>query len=256
MPPRLQSLSRTLLLPREAPRSRCLRAFTTSPHPQKKAWDGDLGSHLPKHVIQKETNTPPYPHGPNRLFKQSNRGLYGGQMIQFGNNVSPDTETKTRRHWTPNVLNKALYSVILKKKVKLRITAKVLKIIDREGGLDNYLLKDKESRIKELGPLGWDLRCTLLRRPAVIMSRRAEAAALGIDQEVIERTWPLPEYATAKEDADVEEEMLEEEAEELYSELEIEDSKLGHSEEIDEINLRQEQQRAEDEAHSRSKDLR
>lgn len=111
-------------------------------------------------------------------------------MIQFGNNVSRKTETKTRRYWKPNVLSKSLYSIALKKRIKLRITSKVLKTIDREGGLDEYLLKDNERRVKELGPLGWALRWTLMQKPEVITRLRAEAAALGLDQATIDEQWP------------------------------------------------------------------
>ena len=133
---------------------------------------------------------PAYPYGDHALFKQANRGLYGEQMIQFGNNVSHKTETKTRRYWKPNVLSKSLYSVALKKKIKLRITSNVLKTMDREGGLDEYLLKDNEHRLKELGPLGWALRWTLLQKPEVIARMRAQAAALGLDQATIDIQWP------------------------------------------------------------------
>ncbi|KAF1836864.1 hypothetical protein BDW02DRAFT_485012, partial [Decorospora gaudefroyi] len=129
---------------------------------------------------------PPYPHGDRHLFKQSNKGLYGEQRIQFGNNVSKDTETKTRRYWKPNVLSKSVYSIALKKKIKLRITANVLKTMDREGGLDEYLLKDSPTRIRELGPLGWALRWTLMQKPDIIQRLRAEAAALGLDQATID----------------------------------------------------------------------
>jgi large subunit ribosomal protein L28 len=111
-------------------------------------------------------------------------------MIQFGNNVSHKTETKTRRYWKPNVLSKSLYSVALKKKIKLRITSKVLKTMDREGGLDEYLLKDNEHRLKELGPLGWALRWTILQKPDVIDRMRARAAELGLDQATIDVQWP------------------------------------------------------------------
>lgn len=135
---------------------------------------------------------PEYPYGPNLLYRQSNKGLYGGKMIQFGNNVSRKTETKTRRNWKPNVLSKSLYSVALKKRVKLRITGSVLKTIDREGGLDEYLLKQSEHRIKELGPMGWALRWTLLQTPVVIRRMREQAAALGLPQEEIDRQWPAP----------------------------------------------------------------
>jgi large subunit ribosomal protein L28 len=196
------SSPRTLLYASQAPsRTAVPRTYATvdSPppvvvqNPLKRRKKGDLGSHLPKHIIPADTYMPPYPHGDHALYKQANRGLYGDQMIQFGNNVSVKTETKTRRDWKPNVLNKALYSVALKKKVKLRITARVLKTMDREGGLDEYLLKDDEHRVKELGPLGWALRWTLMRQPVVIDRMRHQAAALGVDQALIDAQWPTPE---------------------------------------------------------------
>ncbi len=161
-----------------------------APHPLKRPPGGDLGSHLPKHIIPKNAYIPAYPYGHRQLFKQANKGLYGDQTIQFGNNVSRDTETKTRRYWKPNILAKALYSVALKKRIKLRVAARVLKTIDREGGLDEYLLKDSEHRIKELGPLGWALRWTLMQKTVVIDRLRSEAAALGVDQTVIDKQWP------------------------------------------------------------------
>lgn len=162
-------------------------------NPLQRRKGGDLGSHLPKHVIPKDAYIPTYPYGNHQLFKQANKGLYGEQSIQYGNNVSKKTETKTRRKWKPNVLSKSLFSVALKKKIKLRITAKVLKTMDREGGLDEYLLKDNEHRIKELGPMGWALRWTLMQKPEVISRLRTDAAALGIDQASIDKQWPTPE---------------------------------------------------------------
>ncbi|KAI0581570.1 50s ribosomal protein l24 [Pyrenophora tritici-repentis] len=153
---------------------------------------GDLGHHLPKDVIPRDAYIPPYPYGDHQLFKQANKGLYGHKRIRFGNNVSKKTETKTRRNWKPNVLQKSLYSVALKKKIKLVLAKHILKIIDREGGLDEYLLKDSEARIKELGPMGWALRWTLMQRPEVIDRLRADAAALGLDQSTIDEQWPTP----------------------------------------------------------------
>ncbi|KAF2016960.1 hypothetical protein BU24DRAFT_420001 [Aaosphaeria arxii CBS 175.79] len=191
MPPRCQLLSGSLPRPAKYIRSAALlpRTFaTTAPRHGPKG--GDLGSHLPVNVIPRDANIPPYPYGPSLLYRQSNKGLYGGQRIQFGNNVSPDTKTKTRRHWKPNVLSKALYSAALNRKIKLRITSKVLKTMDREGGLDEYLLKESEVRIKELGPLGWALRWTLMQQPEIIARFRAQAAALGLAQDVIDKQWP------------------------------------------------------------------
>jgi large subunit ribosomal protein L28 len=199
MPPRYQLLSGRLNTPqtflRAAQSSR--RTYATSDDPEpivknplRRRKGGDLGSHLPKHVIPPDAYIPAYPYGDHTLFKQANNGLYGEQMIQFGNNVSHKTETKTRRYWKPNILNKSLYSVALKKRIKLRITSKVLKTMDREGGLDEYLLKDNEHRLKELGPLGWALRWTLLQRPEVIERMRTQAAALGLSQAAIDAQWP------------------------------------------------------------------
>ncbi|KAF2829592.1 hypothetical protein CC86DRAFT_367560 [Ophiobolus disseminans] len=197
MQPRCQLLSACLSSPRTIfaapPTQRTYVTAVPTPavkNPLQRRKGGDLGSHLPKHVIPKDAYIPAYPYGHHVLYKQANRGLYGGQMIQFGNNVSRKTETKTRRDWKPNVLRKSLYSVALKKKIKLRITSRVLKTMDREGGLDEYLLKDNEHRLKELGPLGWALRWALLQKPDVIYRMRTEAAALGLDQATIDAQWP------------------------------------------------------------------
>ncbi|RMZ71298.1 50S ribosomal L24 [Pyrenophora seminiperda CCB06] len=167
-------------------------------NPLQRRRGGDLGSHLPQNVIPKDAYIPAYPYGDYNLFKQANKGLYGHQMIRYGNNVSKETETKTRRNWKPNVLSKSLYSVALKKRIKLRVTAKILKVIDREGGLDEYLLKDNEARIKELGPMGWALRWTLMQRPEVIERLRADAAALGLDEATIDKQWPTPDMMAEK----------------------------------------------------------
>ncbi|KZM20932.1 uncharacterized protein EKO05_0006317 [Ascochyta rabiei] len=206
MHPRCQLLSGHLATVLRSPQA-AQRSFTTSAslynkNPLQRRKGGDLGSHLPKHVISQDPHIPDYPYGDHALFKQANRGLYGEQMIQFGNNVSRKTETKTRRKWTPNVLSKSLYSVALKKRIKLRVTSNVMKTIDREGGLDEYLLKDSVQRIKELGPTGWALRWTLMQRPAVIDRLRAEAAALGLDQATIDKQWPTPEMLSQKKHAD------------------------------------------------------
>ena len=207
MHPRCQLLSGRLATVLRTPKATAQRTLTTSAslsnkNPLQRRKGGDLGSHLPKHVISQDPHIPDYPYGDNALFKQSNKGLYGESMIQFGNNVSRKTETKTRRKWTPNVLSKSLYSVALKKRIKLRVTSNVMKTIDREGGLDEYLLKDSVQRIKELGPTGWALRWTLMQRPVVIDRLRAEAAALGIDQATIDKQWPTPEMLSQQKYAD------------------------------------------------------
>ncbi|KAI9595597.1 hypothetical protein BDF19DRAFT_395149 [Syncephalis fuscata] len=79
-------------------------------------------------------------------FKRAQRGLFDGKHIQFGNN-KPFSLKKTRRTWLPNVQNKRLYSDILGRMVRFRVTAAALRTIDKKGGLDNYLLKTRDDKL-------------------------------------------------------------------------------------------------------------
>lgn len=123
--------------------------------------DYKVGDKKPLYIPRFRKKTPDYPWGESNIFKQSNKGLYGASFIQFGNSIS-ESKTKTRRTWLPNVIKKSLWSEILQQSIRIKLTAKVLKTISKEGGIDNYLLKEKSARIKELGPTGWKLRYKLL----------------------------------------------------------------------------------------------
>lgn len=46
--------------------------------------------------------------------------------------------------------------------VRLRVTTRVLKTIDKVGGLDSYVLGGGATRVKELGPEGWKLRWVVM----------------------------------------------------------------------------------------------
>ena len=149
----------------------------------------DIGSHRVEALIPQNAQIPEYPYGPSHIYKQSNKGLYGGSRIQFGNNVSDRTEIKTRRSWSPNIISKSLYSVALKKKVKIRVSSRVLRTIDKVGGLDEYILGEKEARIKELGPQGWKLRWRIMSQQAVKERFRVQAAELGLSAQTIQKRW-------------------------------------------------------------------
>ena len=149
----------------------------------------DIGSHRIEALIPQNAQIPEYPYGPFHIYKQSNKGLYGGSRIQFGNNVSDRTEIKTRRSWSPNIISKSLYSVALRKKVKIRVSSRVLRTIDKVGGLDEYILGEKEARIRELGPQGWKLRWRIMSQQAVKERFRVQAAELGLSAQTIQRRW-------------------------------------------------------------------
>ena len=116
--------------------------------------------------------------------KRTKRGLFGGKRVLSGNNVSEDGGNRyddydyhhsrvclsvcllytllyihiptyvynafmyvciTRRVWKPNAQNASLYSDILDRKVRFKVTPSALRTIDKAGGLDNYLLYSKDT---------------------------------------------------------------------------------------------------------------
>lgn len=117
---------------------------------------------LPKSAPQ----PPPYPYGLALFYKQANTGLYGGQSIQFGNNISERTETKTRRRWHPNIKRKQMFSRALGHKIRIKVSSRVMRTIDKVGGLDEYLMGESAGRVKELGVEGWNLRWAIVNRLA------------------------------------------------------------------------------------------
>jgi large subunit ribosomal protein L28 len=181
MPPSLP-LSRRLLTARLIPSTTTLLptsalAFsTTSQRPYKQK---PLDPPIPSPTAQ-TTAIPPYPLGPLQVYKQANTGLYGAQRIRFGNKISSKYDRKSRRKWRPNVQQKRLWSASLGAMVRTRVTTRVLRTVDKCGGLDEYLLGGKSARIRELGPWGWRLRWRIMQTDAVRERFRAEREALGL----------------------------------------------------------------------------
>ncbi|KUJ13215.1 uncharacterized protein LY89DRAFT_687418 [Mollisia scopiformis] len=144
----------------------------------------NLAKSTKQRLKYEHTAVPPYPYGPSQIYKQSNFGLYGTQKIRFGNMVSEKNEIKTRRYWRPNVQFKRLWSEALQNYIKLRITTRVLRTVDKVGGLDEYLLGEKAARIKELGMGGWKLRWRIMQTNAVKERFRLQREAYGLPPKV------------------------------------------------------------------------
>ena len=72
--------------------------------------------------------------------------LITGKGVQTGNNVS-HSNRKTRRRFMPNLQEVAIYSEILEAPVTLRITNNGLRTIEKNGGLDLYLLNTPKSKL-------------------------------------------------------------------------------------------------------------
>jgi large subunit ribosomal protein L28 len=94
--------------------------------------------------------------------------------------VSEEFELKSRRWWRPNIRSKRLWSESLQRFLKVKIAARVLRTVDKVGGIDEYLLGEKEARIRELGMHGWRLRWRLMQTAAVKERFAAERAKLGL----------------------------------------------------------------------------
>ncbi|KAJ5720760.1 uncharacterized protein N7483_008694 [Penicillium malachiteum] len=152
------------------------RSFSTTLAPQSDA-------KLPEHI-------PPYPFGPRQWYKQADTGLYGGAMIRFGNKISKGrNHGKTRRSWKPNVRRKKMHSDALGEDLFIKLTRKALRTIQKEGGLDNYLLSDRIARIRELGMFGWELRWKVMQTPVMQERFREERAKLGAPEPKSFEEW-------------------------------------------------------------------
>ncbi|KAJ9201052.1 hypothetical protein DTO164E3_3801 [Paecilomyces variotii] len=133
---------------------------------------------------------PPYPYGPNYIYKQSNSGLYGGTMIQFGNKISQGrNHGRTRRSWKPNVRRKKIHSEALGEDLYIKVTRRALRTIYKSGGLDNYLLDDRPGRIKELGVFGWQLRWRIMQTPKIQEQFREQRKKLGLPEPPSFEEW-------------------------------------------------------------------
>lgn len=72
-----------------------------------------------------------------------------GKAVLTGNNVS-HAKRRTRRRFLPNLSNVTLLSDVLKKRVRLTVSASALRSVEHRGGLDAYLMKagDDELSLK------------------------------------------------------------------------------------------------------------
>ncbi|KAH6835866.1 Ribosomal L28 family [Perilla frutescens var. hirtella] len=89
------------------------------------------------------------------VMGRANRGLFAGRHIQFGNRVSEGGGNKTKRNWKPNVQEKRLFSYILDRHIRVKVTTHALRCIDKAGGIDEYLLKTPHQKMDTEMGLFW-----------------------------------------------------------------------------------------------------
>ncbi|MEZ5934417.1 MAG: 50S ribosomal protein L28 [Alphaproteobacteria bacterium] len=67
-----------------------------------------------------------------------------GKGVLTGNNVS-HANNKTRRRYLPNLQQQRFYSETLGVAVRLRVSTRALRTVEKRGGLDGYLLKARNA---------------------------------------------------------------------------------------------------------------
>ena len=71
-----------------------------------------------------------------------------GKRPMSGNNVS-HANNRTKRRFIPNLQNVKLYSSILQKHINLSITIRTMKTVEKNGGLDAYLIKTSNRNLAD-----------------------------------------------------------------------------------------------------------
>lgn len=71
-----------------------------------------------------------------------------GKKPQFGNSVS-HANNKNRRRWQPNLQICSFTSDILGKAVTLRLTARGIRTVEHNGGIDAWVLGARKSRLSD-----------------------------------------------------------------------------------------------------------
>ena len=89
-----------------------------------------------------------------------------GKGLLVGNNVS-HANNKTKKIYRPNLQVIALASELLGNSYKLKISANALRSVDKNGGLDPFILKSKDAALSPKA----------LRLKRAIAKKAAEKAA-------------------------------------------------------------------------------
>ena len=69
-----------------------------------------------------------------------------GKSVMTGNNVS-HAHNKTRRRFLPNLQVISLFSDALNKPVRLRLSTSAVRTVEKNGGLDAFLMKTSQARL-------------------------------------------------------------------------------------------------------------
>ena len=66
-----------------------------------------------------------------------------GKSVLSGNNVS-HAHNKTRRRFLPNIQRVSIFSEVLGRPIRLKVSASAIRTVEHAGGLDKFLADAKE----------------------------------------------------------------------------------------------------------------
>jgi large subunit ribosomal protein L28 len=69
-----------------------------------------------------------------------------GKAVQFGQNVS-HSNRKSKRRFAPNIQRVSLQSAALGRKVSLEVSTRGLRTVQKNGGLDAFLLRTPDTKL-------------------------------------------------------------------------------------------------------------
>ena len=68
------------------------------------------------------------------------------KSVMTGNNVSK-ANNRTRRRFLPNLQKSSMHSSVLGKSFQFRVAASTIRTIEKNGGIDSYLLKNSKTSL-------------------------------------------------------------------------------------------------------------
>ena len=66
-----------------------------------------------------------------------------GKKVMTGNNVS-HAKNRTRRRFLPNLQNISLFSEVLEKSIKFKVSSSAIRTVEKKGGIDKFLMEAYE----------------------------------------------------------------------------------------------------------------
>ncbi len=81
-----------------------------------------------------------------RYFFMARQCSITGKKVMTGNHVS-HAKNATRRIFLPNIQAVSLYSELLKRNIRVKISTKAIRTVEKAGGIDEYLKAARTSKL-------------------------------------------------------------------------------------------------------------